>query len=619
MKQEKTLLQNDISYEGELLKQIGQEAGQSEVPDSLRPEQIEAMLQKRRRKRNRNLRSMFAAAAVLAVVCGTGFGIWHLTGSDDEYSELYTALKEGSELQSSMLYNGSSLRDYTSDHALSKMTGDFQMIQEETASNTVTQSDASADSGYSDTNVQTEGVDEGDIVKTDGQFIYTLDRDYNSLSIVSADQGKIEKRSDIQLPDRMQTQEFYMEGDRLSVLGTIENSSGTTAQTQTITYDITDRSKPKKVGNVTQSGYLADSRMQEGYLYVFSSFSPQIPTNRRSFEDYVPQVNNELLKSSRIYLPEQQTVSQYLVLTAIDLDRPDRTSDRQAALTGSDLFYASRDHLYIASTCWNQSARTELCKYIYQDGKYRFCAKGTVKGYLNDSFSMDEYEGNLLILTTLDTQNGSSYNNVYVLNDKLEEIGSILRLAKGETIYSARFLSDTGYFVTYRETDPLFSVDFSDPRNPKIIGKLKIPGFSDYLQFYGTNQLLGIGMHDGDDARCVKLSMFDLSNPTDVRESDTLVLKDCYDAEALTNHHAVLADEAQNLIGFAASGDESGAYYLYQYTPEHGFQKLHQFDTQSTAYDIRGLYIGQTFYLIQMDQISSYDLKDFQKIDSLKL
>ena len=122
-----------------------------------------------------------------------------------------------------------------------------------------------------------------------------------------------------------------------------------------------------------------------------------------------------------------------------------------------------------------------------RQGKLNGVAKTRVNGYLNDSFSIDEYNGYLRLVTTVDRTNA-----VYVLDEKLEETGKIENLAKDERIYSARFMGDIGYFVTYRETDPLFSVDLSDPANPKIIGELKIPGFSEYLHPYGDLSLIHI-------------------------------------------------------------------------------------------------------------------------------
>ena len=196
--------------------------------------------------------------------------------------------------------------------------------------------------------------------------------------------------------------------------------------------------------------------------------------------------------------------------------------------------------------------------------------KKTFRGYLNDSFSIDEYDGYLRMVVTR-----GKTNAVYVLDQKLKLTGKITNLAKDERVYSARFLGDTGYFVTYKETDPLFSVDLSNPKNPKILGRLKIPGFSNYLHFYGEDKLLGIGMDvdkKGDVTDGVKLSMFDISDKKNVKEEHKYTLKDVYSTDVEWDYKAALIDVEKNIIGFPAGGENRQMYYLFSYTEEKGFQ-----------------------------------------------
>lgn len=171
---------------------------------------------------------------------------------------------------------------------------------------------------------------------------------------------------------------------------------------------------------------------------------------------------------------------------------------------------------------------TTLRKISYNKGKLKAAAQGKVKGYLNDTFSLDEYKGNLRLFTT-----NNDENLVTILDKKLDKISTIENLAKGETIYSARFMGESGYFVTYEQVDPLFSVDLSDPEKPKILGKLKIPGFSEYLHFYGEDRLLGIGMSTDEEsgvAEGVKITMFDISDRSDVKKNLHLCWMICTEA-----------------------------------------------------------------------------------------
>lgn len=245
-------------------------------------------------------------------------------------------------------------------------------------------------------------------------------------------------------------------------------------------------------------------------------------------------------------------------------------------------------------------------------------AQGKFDGYLNDSFSIDEYEGNLRVVTT-----DGDTNSVYVLDKELDIIGSIEDLAKDERVYSARFMGDVGYFVTFRETDPLFSVDLSDPKKPKIIGELKIPGFSEYLHFYGEDQLLGIGMNVDEETMItdgVKLTMFDISDKTDVKEADTYILENVYSTEVGYDYKAALVDPGRNIIGFAGYTEGGQNYYLFAYDKKDGFVcNMEEHINGNAIRSTRGVYIEDVIYVVQGNIIEAYSLKDYKKVDDLIL
>ena len=212
-----------------------------------------------------------------------------------------------------------------------------------------------------------------------------------------------------------------------------------------------------------------------------------------------------------------------------------------------------------------------------------------------------------------------STNSLYVLDENLETVGGIHDLAEDENVYSARFMGDTGYFVTFRQVDPLFSVDLSDPENPKITGELKIPGFSEYLHPYGEGLLLGIGMdvdENGMTTEGVKLSMFDISDPSSVQEVCTYVIENMYGTDVY-NYKAVFVDVEKNLFGFAAYGD-SMKYYMFSYDEADGFREV--FSRTLSGYgDIRGLYVNDTFYLVVGNTVQSFTMNGFEKIDDIVL
>ena len=230
----------------------------------------------------------------------------------------------------------------------------------------------------------------------------------------------------------------------------------------------------------------------------------------------------------------------------------------------------------------------------------------------------DEYDGYLRVVVT-----DGDTNSVYVLDQELKETGSIKGLAEDERVYSARFMGKTGYFVTFKETDPLFSVDLSDPKNPKIIGALKIPGFSDYLHPYGKNKLLGIGMNVDEKTMStdgVKLTMFDISDPENVKEEQTYVIENVYYTDVSYDYKAALVDAEKNLIGFAADSEGGREYYTFSYDEKQGFTcTMHEEINGNNMRITRGIYIEDMLYVIQGNIIEAYSLKDFKKVDDIIL
>lgn len=315
----------------------------------------------------------------------------------------------------------------------------------------------------------------------------------------------------------------------------------------------------------------------------------------------LPQVDDDLIPVDSIYFREDSTDSAYTIVTAICLDTPGQLADSVSFMADAGHCYMSGNAIYLAAYDWWSYGeggydKTDIVKIAYENGKLRLAAQGEVKGNLDGQFSMDEKDGFLRIVTTVnhyklvqeESYSWQDYmgtsNSLYVLDTDLRLVGSLEDLAEDELIYSVRFLGDIAYFVTFRNTDPLFSVDVSDPAHPVLLGALKIPGFSDYLHPYGEDLLLGVGYNAGETGGldCVKLTMFDISDPRNVVEKHTMLLEDYSASEACANHKAVLVDEAHNLIGLPLEGyfypegnycdyAERKAYAVYGYDEEKGF------------------------------------------------
>lgn len=506
--------------------------------------------------------------------------------------------------------------------------------------------------GYSTTNVQELGVDEGDIVKTDGNYIYILKED-SSVQILEARGSTVRIKGHISNPQTgaEQAEEMYVSGDRLILLASfaaaeldmvaediscVDYCSGVKAYI----YDISDRNKPKCLGSVEQEGDYKGSRLVDGYLYLYTDCYKSgiwddrgaAPAAGYEKESYFPSVAGQLLTADEIYIPEKLQNTNYMIFSSVDLENPNKVKDKKAVMSMSYQYYVSTSSIYLTQQEWRSEGDvTAIVKMDFKKGEIIPKAAGIVMGHINDSFSMNEYGGYLRVVTT-SWNDSTTYNHLYVLDEQMNITGVIGNLAQGETIQSARFMGDMGYFVTYRNMDPLFSVDLSDPYHPEILGELKITGFSGHLHFYGDNLLFGLGYESDPytgETLGIKLSMYDISDPANVQEMHKLVLDLDY-AAALWNYKSLLIDPNKNLIGFLGEvlgpdcGEKGGnptSYFVYQYDPELGFVQLFSElveDTDSArAYGTRGVYIGDMFYLIKVQDntLEIYDMtQEYAKV-----
>lgn len=490
---------------------------------------------------------------------------------------------------------------------------------------------------YSTTNVRQEGVDEADVVKTDGRYLYVLRNDNHKISIVDTENG-LEETYCIDMDAEQLVQELYfLPAEKKLIVITLcsvygEEIKGDSVYagarmvwdpsiTQVITYDVSDAKNPKEIGKVEQTGNYSSSRLSDNHVYLFTSYCTGGDLNKDEPELYIPSVDAKLLEAEDIYLPNTKNGSMYEVITSIDVNAPDKAKESKAIFTNGGQLYVSNNHIYYYETSWaytNKKEETTIRKIAYDNGKLTALAQETIDGYINDSFSIDEYEGNLRVIVTV-----GDTNSVYVLDKDLEVIGKIEGLAEEERVYSARFMGETAYFVTFYETDPLFTVDFSNPKDPKIIGKLKIPGFSDYLHFYGEDKLLGIGMDVDEETMVtsgVKLTMFDISDKTDVKEEATYIMENVYSTDVSYDYKAALIDVPKNIICFPAYTEGGQNYYIFSYDKENGFVcELNEEINGSGMYVTRGVYIKDTLYVVQGNIIEAYSLKTYKKVDDIIL
>ena len=647
----------------ELLDKIRHSAEGIEIPEQLTPQSVEEKLkreaqQKKIRRRKIMIRWM-EAAAVLAIVAagGTQTELYKQWKEPALYSEADTASlmaeqdTESSVQPEEVTASGefkqadSEEELYKTLQELEKQTGSYArggdiMLLEESAeiatmdagaADTAANQKVTGEADFSQTNVREAGVDEGDVVKTDGSYLYIL-KSSGSVRIVDIRGTKMKEIAKIQ-PEKLNEsiEDLYLDGDRLMLVTTGYESSMEEAESDMYTvnryqytaltvYDITEREHPEMAGRITQEGDYRQSRKKGDYVYLLTQYSPSLGD---SFEDssVMPLVNEQKLAISDVYLPDQTSQSDYLVASGINIQDPENVISSKAIVSGAADFYMSSDNLFICNNNWNDGkSSTEILRFACVDGEITAGAMCELPGFLNDTFSLDEYQGYLRVLLTEDS-NGES-NSLYILDADMQVTGAIRDLADGETIRSARFMGTMAYFVTFRQTDPLFCADLSDPDNPQILSELKLTGFSSYLHPYGDHLLLGVGYEAEEETGSqtgVKLSMFDISDPSQVEELDKYVIKGASYLPSDYNYKAILADGEKNLIGFVCDGE----YLVFSYDEEKGFQNLLTYTMSDWEYwdgdaSCRGVYAGDEFYIIDQDEVLCFDMnQDFTLTDRL--
>ena len=509
---------------------------------------------------------------------------------------------------------------------------------------------------YSTTNIQVAGVDEADIVKSDGKYIYVVSG--SNVSIIDAypvDQAKI--FSIINIDGGVN--EIFINKDKLILFGW-ENqaikepqpSAGMASkmiadsyyypryqQTSFVKiYDLSDRSNPVLERNILSDGSYFNSRMIGDYVYVLVNKNAYLYDGENS--DILPLIKDgekEIKADVRdiAYFDIPSYSYQFTTILAINIQDKTNDIENKMFLTGgSDNLYVSQGNIYITQTSYdyvqteqdpivkiidgvtttfvpapiiNTMEKTVIHRISIDKGDIKYQYQGDVPGHILNQFSMDESKSFFRIATTigeLSQTQKKSLNNLYVLNDKLEVVGKIEDLAQGESIYSVRFMGDKGYVVTFKKVDPLFVFDLSDSTNPKVLGQLKIPGYSDYLHPYDETHIIGVGKEavEADEAgrdfawyQGVKLALFDVSDPTKPKEiAKVNIGSRGTESPVLDDHRAFLFDKEKNLLVIPVSVSEIDAEKYPNGVPantygDHVFQGAYVFTlTKEKGFELKG-------------------------------
>ncbi len=478
-----------------------------------------------------------------------------------------------------------------------------------------------SDDGYSATNVQVQGVDEADVVKTDGEYIYKVNK--NKIAIARAYPAEEMKLvNTISFEDQeFYPQEIYIDNKYLIVIGNSHSfipyvSDSAQAQTarrivapdvmpnrfqvvKAIVYDIADKSNVKNIREIEIEGNYISSRkigssvymVTNKYLdhyYIMKNIEPEAGITPR-YKDTAKEAEYISIPYPDIqYFPKFRE-SNYMIIAGFDVEKQTEKVNVSTYLGSGQNIYVSLENMYIAvnhyealdnfaekakARIWPSPYYNELNTLVYKfslnSGKTTYLAKGSVPGAILNQFSMDEYLGNFRIATTRNyggrDNEASMDNNLYVLDDVMSIIGRLENIAPDEKIYSVRFMGEKAYMVTFKIVDPLFVIDLKDPRQPKILGALKIPGYSDYLHPYDENHIIGFGkdtieiQHKDDKGKVIgssaydigmKMAIFDVSDVNNPIEKYVERIGDRgTDSELLRNHKALLFSREKNLLAF---------------------------------------------------------------------
>lgn len=511
---------------------------------------------------------------------------------------------------------------------------------------------------FSTTNVQVLGIDEPDIVKTDGEKLYISKKPYPIVKILPPYPYysktivlKVFPPKDIE-----KVFELNVSGDLLLYSDTLILLMGKQLKGfETKSF--------KERYSVELNGSLVTARIYEGKIYIIVSQYPDtcpIVPIKSEGKDFV-------VECGRIYHPIKP-IPVETIYTAIKLDAKTGEVEKAISFVGNrnSVVYMSKNAVYVAYylqkpysevfvnftaenmdlfpnwfverlkkvvnydiseqakqiEIWDSIRRLTLTmkpeeRAVFENELYNrlnkfmeknvreiertkiwkissemeVVANGEVPGRLLNQFSMDEHKGFLRVAVTI-----GNANDLYVLDSNLRAVGSLKGFGETERIFGVRFIGEKGYVVTFRQIDPFFVIDISDPTKPEIVGELKIPGYSSYLHPIGEKLILGIGMEENS----VKISLFDVSDPKKPKELDKFILKERW-SEVINNHRAFLIDEKHKVFFLPA-----GKGYVFSYEPELRLIK-------ATETGFRAIFINDYLYIVG-EKIVVFDENTWEKV-----
>jgi inhibitor of cysteine peptidase len=565
------------------------------------------------------------------------------------------------------------------------------VIAPSTELNTSQKGATAADTDYSTTNTQVQGVDEADLVKTDGKYIYSISKgDLIIAEATPAESMNITTnlfKDETVNPIEMMINDNYLtvicNNNNYNIYDGVKSMMMPYYNSDTTTiyvYNISDKKNIVKVKTMQIDGSYLTSRAVNNSVYVITN---KYVWNNAS-EDIRPKYSidgsEKTIDYDKIFYFPGTNCSSYTMVGIIDLLNISNEPKVTSYLSSAQNVYMSLDNLYITTSSISNgniqtfaidtdyTSVTSIYKFSIKNKDTEFIARAELKGSTLNQFSMDEYNGFFRV-----TLNNNTDNSLYIFDENMNISGKITGIAKGEKIYSTRFIKDRAYVVTFKTMDPLFVIDVKDPTNPKILGELKIPGYSSYLHEYDENHIIGIGqdtteINDKDSngkiintryvTNGMKMAIFDVTDVTNPKQQFSTKIGNKYTySDVLYNPKAFLFSKDKNLLALpvdiynedvsiqtgmlrseetttSTSNNRFQGLLVYNIDLVNGFTekgRITHYGVESAesnklyySYDYlnnikRGLYINNTLYTVSENKIMASDLNTLKEINSLNL
>lgn len=630
------------------------------------------------KKKTLNIAVSFAAA--FAIIIGIGAIGFNQPSSTDSgantgllqsSNNIETAGYEDIENLVADYYKNNTDKYYTYNNSGWNLFGGFTKgsgtaVKNESYADTVTDTAGTGDKRmYSETNTQVSGIDEGDIVKTDGKYIYVLSS--GRVYVLDASDAKNVK-SVLSFPVYYNEDEenTYYTSDEMYVIGSrivtivrvgkriaeVYDGNGYSEvidcgvpdyeNTVVNVTDISDINAPATVFSYAVSSRYVSSRLSDGKLILVGEYNIPYGSSVKNEDERIANIKSKCvpteivngtaerrINANNITVSDSDAPVSYQTVLMFDVNNCEDTFYSGASLGGAGDIYCDGEYLFVSYGDWCENKKTvsgistysvtKIRAYKITDSAITLSAEGELPGYIIGQFAMDRYSDCFRVAVTVEDEQSKSY--VFTLDEKMNIIGKSEPFGIDENMMSVRFMGDTAYVVTFYNTDPLFVIELSDPKSPTLKGELKIPGFSSYLHPVGDNLVIGIGA-DGDENGTngnSVIRLFDVSNPTAPKAVDSIIIKEqSVNTDSRTfvsfgdGRYAVLTEK----YTYSVSGTSSIASALVFEVKSSALSKLGAYNgsVDESMYDMRAVYIDNTLFVVGGRGVVSYDLASGEKL-----